>query len=349
MDPQTHQTAHRWFRTALGAVVLLFANPARAFVVSEMSVDLQSTWLRSSDGRSMFGLLFEIRIPLDPQRPSLVHGSLAQEERTTPSDEVPLDPLERDNPEDDERGRGSTWEQNAGGEALALEPPKVSPAFLSQLTAAALLAQGYDEAWSRLEGLGTRNRASALLPDVSLRAGRDQDTALRLTPTDSDPFRYTQFDASHTLLEGRLGWRLGRLLFSSEDLGIERLRLARARERQRIIERTLSVFFQWIQAQAELVLERNTARRRSAARWEAASASMRLDAMTAGWFSAHLGALMPLFVRAGAKAPKATAEAPVAGAPQRAAPLPSRHDNEGKTSSSVEARRQVVPPSVPPR
>jgi hypothetical protein len=114
-----------------------------------------------------------------------------------------------------------------------------------------------------------------------------------LTPTDSDPFRYIQSDASNTLLEGRLAWRLGRLLFSSEDLGLERLKLARARERQRLVERTLVVLFQWLRAQAELAAVRKAASRAARiARWEAMQAALRLDVMTAGWFSAHSAALL---------------------------------------------------------
>jgi hypothetical protein len=278
--------------------------------------------------------LFELSIPLDPKRPALVHTSLAQDEQTTPVDEVPLDPLERDNIDASDDRRDAAWEEVADRDAFAVDPPDVSPEFLSQLTDAALLAQGCDEAWSRLESLGTRNRVSALLPEVSLRAGRERDTALRLTPTEADPFRYAQSDASNTLLEGRLAWRLGRLLFSSEDLGIERLRLARARERQRVVERTLAMLFSWIRAQAELAVPHRRTSRIRAARWQAAQASMRLDAMTAGWFSAHASKLQPAIKRGAAVPAKTTAQpTEVSRVPKGAAPVPPRQES-GKPNSA---------------
>jgi hypothetical protein len=257
-------------------------------------VDTRGVWYRDSYGRSNFGLLLELNIPLDPKRPSSVHGSLLQDERDTPVDEVPLDPLERDSAETGgDNAPDSTWGDAVGRDGSLAEPIDLDSRFVADLTTAALVAQGCDAAWSRLETLGSRNRASALLPEVTLRAGREQDTALRLTPTDADPYRYTQSDASNVLLEGRLAWRLGRLLFSSEDLGIERLKLARSRERQRVVERTLAVLFQWMRAQSELVTRRRSPRRAArAARWEATQAAMRLDAMTAGWFTAHLPPLV---------------------------------------------------------
>ncbi len=229
-------------------------------------------------------------MPLDPPRPSPVHGALLQDEQTTPPEDVPLDALERDNgdaaPEADPAA--SIWGEAAPAGVPLPEPLQIDRQFLTDLTQAALAAQGCDDAWSRLEHLGTRNRASALLPEVALRAGRERDTALRLTPTDTDPYGYTMSGATNLLLEARLSWRLGRLLFSSEDLGIERLRLARSRERQRVVERTMAVLFHWLRSESELSTGRRlTLRQARAARWERTQSEMRLDVLTGGWFSAH--------------------------------------------------------------
>ena len=308
---------------------LLTSGRANALISSELSVDFRGALLRTSDGRSSLGLLLELNVPLDPVRPSAVHGSLLQDEQTMPVDEVPLDPLERDNPESSaDDARNAPWDAAVTHQVAVAEPLQVSPEFVGELTAAALVAQGCDAAWARLESLGTRNRVSALLPEVSLRAGREQDTALRLTPTDADPFRYTQSDESNTVLEGRLAWRLGRLLFSSEDLGLERLKLARARERQRLVERTLVVLFQWLRAQAELVAVRKSASRTARiARWEAMQAALRLDAMTAGWFSAHSAELLaPLDKTHDSKPVSAPVPgAGASGAPQGAPDVPQQH------------------------
>jgi hypothetical protein len=268
----------------------MFARPAAAMITSELSLELSSSWTTTSDGRSNLGMFLEINIPLDPQRPSPVHGALLQDEQTTPSEDVPLDPLERDNVDNirDEDAQVSSWGGPIPRDPASAEPLQIDRQFVADLTQAALVAQGCEEAWSRLEHLGTRNRASALLPEVALRAGRERDSMLRLTPTDTDPYRYTMSGASNLLLEGRLSWRLGRLLFSSEDLGIERLKLARSRERQRVVERALAVLFQWLRAESELSSTRRTTLRRSrAARWELTQSELHLDSLTGGWFSAH--------------------------------------------------------------
>ncbi len=322
MHSQTWSLVNTGIRLAFAACLLLGTQPARALITSEMSVDVRGAWSRASDGRSGIALLLELNVPLDPQRPYFSHGSLAQDESTTPVDEVPLDPLERDEPDPSDERKDEASEQRVENAAFTAEPPVVTGRFLNELTAAALLAQGCDEAWSRLEGLGSRNRLSALLPEVSLRAGREQNSSLRLTPTDSDPFRYAQSDASNMLLEGRVAWRFGRLLFSSEDLGIERLRLARARERQRVVERTLSVFFQWLHAQVELSQLRKRSSRMRALRWGAAQAAMRLDALTAGWFSAHLTRALPLLTRI--QPGSAESSPDPSRAPPTAPPVPQR-------------------------
>ncbi len=295
-------------------------------ITSELSVELSSSWMTTSDGRSNAGMFLEINVPLDPPRPSPVHGALLQDEQTTPPDEVPLDPLERDNVDNanDDEAQVSAWGGSIPKEALP-EPLQIDRQFVTDLTQAALVAQGCEEAWSRLEHLGTRNRASALLPEVALRAGRERDTALRLTPTDTDPYRYSMSGATNLLLEGRLSWRLGRLLFSSEDLGIERLKLARSRERQRVVERTLAVLFQWLRAQSELASARRiTLRRSRAARWELTQAELHLDALTGGWFSAHR-------------------PTPTASQPPQASPAPQIEERPHPTQS--ESAQPPAPPS----
>jgi len=136
--------------------------------------------------------------------------------------------------------------------------------------------------------------------------------------------------ATNLLLEGRLSWRLGRLLFSSEDLGIERLKLARSRERQRVVERALAVLFQWLRAQSELSSPRRlTLRRSRAARWELTQSELHLDALTGGWFSAHR-------------------PAPIAAQ----TPLPSPTEEHPRSSTQSEPPQPIQSPSgsrVPPK
>ncbi len=327
---QARQFIRRLGTRCLPIAWLLVSANANALITSEMSLELSGSLVTTSYGQSTLGMFLEINVPLDPRRPAAVHSALLQEEQTTPPEDVPLDVLERDNVDANiETVPGdAAWGEAAPQGPVLPEPLQIDRQFLADLTQAALVAQGCDEAWARLEHLGTRNRASALLPEVALRAGRETDTALRLTPTDTDPYRYTMSGATNLLLEGRLSWRLGRLLFSAEDLGIERLRLARSRERQRVVERTMAVLFRWLRAESELASRRRlTPRQARAARWERTQSELRLDVLTAGWFSAHRPALV----------------APPASDVDSPAPAPVRPDADAAVPSS-----DVRVPSKPP-
>jgi len=302
--------------------------------------------VRSSDGRANSAIFLELNVPLDPRRPSPVHGGLLEDEQTTPVEDVPLDVLERDNVESENLDpNDAAWGEGVRPVPSAVDPLTLGRQYLADITEAALEAQGCEEAWTRLEHLGTRNRASALLPEVALRAGRERDTALRLAPTETDPYQYTMSGATNLLLEGRLSWRLGRLLFSTEDLGIERLRLARSRERQRVVERTMAVLFRWLRAKSELASGRKlTARQARAAKWECTQTEMRLDVLTAGWFSAHYPALGPTPTPTpDIESSKARESAPAVGAPD---PVPSASP---KTQEAHPAKLSAAKPPTTER
>lgn len=332
------------------AVVSLCGSPdAQALMASELSLELSASYVASSDGRANAAFFVQVNVPLDPRRPSPAHEGLLQEEQTAPVEDVPLDALERDNVESAEVDpNDAAWGDAVAPSVSTAEPLSLDRQFLSEVTEAALAAQGCDDAWLRLESLGTRNRVSALLPEVALRAGRERDTTLRLTPTDTDPYRYTMSGATNLLLEGRLSWRLGRLLFSTEDLGIERLRLARSRERQRVVERTIAILFRWLRAQSALASGRKlTARQTRAAKWERTQSEMRLDVLTAGWFSTHLPTYAP--TRApNIESSTTSAPMPLVIAPQPSASAPSKTNeaepaqatavNPGHSRSSKERR-----------
>jgi len=97
--------------SVIALACLLIPGQAAALISSELSVDVRGAWLQTFDGQSSLALLLELNVPLDPVRPSAVHGSLLQDEQTTPVDEVPLDPLERDNPESSmEDVRDAQWD-----------------------------------------------------------------------------------------------------------------------------------------------------------------------------------------------------------------------------------------------
>lgn len=212
-----------------------------------------------------------------------------------PGTEVPLDPLERDLPTPERDARGSSQRDARGSirdrdvptkkELLLRQIPYVvTAAFARDTVHAALEAQGVIATLERLESMSNRAKSSALLPEVRFRAGRDTDQSLRLMPTIEEPYRYSQSGGVSLILEGAVSWRLGRLIFAGEELGIERLRLAQARERQRITLLTLSELMAWQTAWRRVQALGEGA---AAASEDLVDASVRLDALTAGWFSAH--------------------------------------------------------------
>lgn len=202
--------------------------------------------------------------------------------------EVPLDPLERDDAgiAGDEAG-----EPHRGRDASNKEPdPReeipfvLTPRYARQAVEAALAAQGVAAALGRLDGLSTRARTSGMLPEIRFRAGRDVDQSLRLTPTADDPYRYSRTGGVAFVLDGSITWRLGRLAFAGEELSIERLRLAQARERQRISMLTMNELLAWQAAWRRLAAAGNRSR---LAADDLAEAALRLDLLTNGWFANH--------------------------------------------------------------
>ena len=112
------------------------------------------------------------------------------------------------------------------------EPPLVSfeqlralSEFSQRATVVALSVAGTAAERRRLDSLSSRARASALLPELRLRAVRNTDQALRWVPTTDDPYRVTQADGAGLILEASATFRLDRLLFAREELTVERLRL----------------------------------------------------------------------------------------------------------------------------
>jgi hypothetical protein len=158
------------------------------------------------------------------------------------------------------------------------------PRFVGQAIEAAWQAQGISSALNRLESLSSRSRTSSLLPEVRFRAGRSVDQSLRLAPTVDDPYRYTQTGGVSFVLEGAATFRLSRLIFANEELGIERLKLAQSRERQRLQETLLEELLAWQKAWIAVAHGGPQAHR---AQIRLLESRLRLDVLTGGWFSEH--------------------------------------------------------------
>lgn len=165
------------------------------------------------------------------------------------------------------------------------EPPTRVDAALARGTFRAALARDHDAATEeRLDGLSTRSRTSASLPELRLRVMRVIDEDQALAPTAYDPSRTTASGGTSTWLEARATWRLDRWVFTREEIVVEKMRMARARARRAIEHDVLEALGRWQRARWTSLDPETLADKRLAAELEASAAEAALDVMTDGWF-----------------------------------------------------------------
>lgn len=174
------------------------------------------------------------------------------------------------------------------------EPPPIGFAQLRALTAfarrAVAIASGVAGVAAdrrRLEGLSSRARASAALPELRLRAQRNTDQALRWAPTNDDPYRVTQADGAGTVLEASATFRLDRLLFSREELVVERLHAQAGAERLELERRVLSALLGLFRARELACVSDADESARTLQQVKVVELFAELDQLTGGWFSAQ--------------------------------------------------------------
>lgn len=155
---------------------------------------------------------------------------------------------------------------------------------------AAWRAAGLGDDDARLDGLASRARASAVLPELRVRAVRTTNESLRLTLTDTNPGAYTQNGAAEYWLEARMTWRLNRLVFADEEVPVERVRLDRTEARMRIAGKVLEAFFEWQRARSIEADDALSSQEHAAAEQRESEARERLDVLTDGWFGAGANA-----------------------------------------------------------
>jgi hypothetical protein len=171
--------------------------------------------------------------------------------------------------------------------------PAPAPVLSSRLARGsvrhALASAGYLNARSRLFGLATRARSSAVLPEVGLRTLRSSGQMLRQTPTSDDPYRYTQAGTSELTLEARLTWHLDRLVFADEEVTLERLQIERDAAERRLIDYVLERLELWQRGRVRAADPNSDPEQREAAELGAIAAAVELDVLTDGWFSQAIG------------------------------------------------------------
>ncbi len=170
-----------------------------------------------------------------------------------------------------------------GGETnLAL-----TPRLARTCVAAAWRTAGLGPDDARLDAITSRARWSALLPEARVRAVRFEDARLS-TDTGTDSARWRDSAGANVGFEGRLTWRLDRLLYADDEPAFERMKLERHDARSRIAARTLEALFHWQRAWIDLrsvpPASRGTRDEVDAA-LRVFEAEAALDVLTGGWFT----------------------------------------------------------------
>ncbi|HEY3235924.1 MAG TPA: hypothetical protein VGJ84_14500, partial [Polyangiaceae bacterium] len=173
---------------------------------------------------------------------------------------------------------------------LSWRPTAFERRLVRDAVRAALRVAGGPSSLRRVESLRRRAHTSAALPELRLRAERSTDESLRLTPTQSDPYRYTRAGGVGLSFEAQLTWRLDRLLFAMEELSIERLRAERHRDLSGLVERVVKTVVSWQRARLEADDPLLTPEQRASLLLDAFQAEALLDVMTGGWFGAAIDA-----------------------------------------------------------
>lgn len=139
-----------------------------------------------------------------------------------------------------------------------------------------------------LDGMSGRARMSGALPEARFRATRGWDRGQKLTPTNTDPYRLQDSTTASQLIEGRLTWRLDRLLFADEEVAIEKLRIQRTQHRTQLAGKVLATLFDWQRARRAADDTSLPDEERAEAWLRASEAEAALEVLTGGWFAGWL-------------------------------------------------------------
>lgn len=155
------------------------------------------------------------------------------------------------------------------------------PNAVRALVAAAWKSAGVDRD-EALSDLAARARASALAPELRLRAYRAIDAGARLYRTEETADKATVSDGTQNVFEARLSWRLDRLVFADEEVAIERIRVERTELKQRIASKVVELAIRWQRARRAANDPELLPAERDEAAIVAVECLLGLDALTGG-------------------------------------------------------------------
>lgn len=237
---------------------------------------IDASLLRRDTGAAGFGAMLLMGVPLDRLAMRAIGEGTAPDPPSLKPDRKPPDP--------------PPATKLPPAPASALPPPLrvpvvVTPEAAREAVSAALKRAHLAEPDARLDGMATRARSAAALPELRLRALRTVDQGQTLSPTEYDPLRTTATAVVSYWMEARATWRLDRLVFADEEVAIERMRHDRAEARTKLTAHVLKLLFEW---QRALALADNPAaspEENLTARLKALEAEAEIDLITDGWLT----------------------------------------------------------------
>jgi hypothetical protein len=163
----------------------------------------------------------------------------------------------------------------------------ITPSVARRAVAAAWRTSGLGVDDARIDSMVARARASAALPEARFRAMRVvlDGSHAGVIPEDTSTYDTAGADM---WLEGRLTWRLDRLLYADDEPTLERVRLERQDARTRVAGKVLDALFQWQRAWLSVHVATPGSREATDATLRLIEAEAGLDVMTGGWFGAWI-------------------------------------------------------------
>ena len=235
-------------------------------------------FFRTVGGRDDFGAMLLVAVAFDKVAQGPVHGLSAREAPSPVLEAAMVASAYADGPSPAPPRPGPSPPP-----AQAPPPLLVTPVVARHAVTAAWKTSGIGVDDARLDSMISRARASAALPETRFRAMKviADSSKLGVIPTSTSTY---DIAGANLYLEGRLTWRLDRLLYADDEPTLERMRLERRDARERIAGKVVDALFQW---QRALIAERGAI----AGTKEAIDASLRLaeaeaalDILTGGWF-----------------------------------------------------------------
>ncbi len=170
----------------------------------------------------------------------------------------------------------------------------LTPRLARAAVGAAWRAAGIGADDERLDGIVSRARWSAVLPEARVRAVRFEDERLS-ADTGTDSARWRDSAGANIGYEARLTWRLDRLLYADDEPSFERMRLERRDARSKIAGKVLDALFHWQRAVLDLrsLPAGPQDRERMEASLRVLEAEAALDVLTNGWFSSSVRSPAP--------------------------------------------------------